>query len=341
MDNSFFILSKQQITVSSLEICTWDFDNDDNGFIEMGMEIDGNGNDRLEMLLSLPFISMGGSVSDLFGVISHDDKTSRFVFNDRVKASAPIEGDRNKGVDITFEQYGSLTLLPVTEIKTNTSGQFVSFVCTIPPSSAPRIYMRILIRTNMPTISNVHKGISKSTYLYDIKINEKRNLPDNIYRIVGQDYKICPVKECTCMHIVPKLYDIAFVDGNMLTNIRTLEEQFFTIFLPKAKGLNTDAYMIITNRSSGNEGHTFFTVFAKEAIGTKQVFFAIGANMLCSVLFAIGAIRNTITSEIRLLQQIPLEYWIALGMLITVVAVFFGGRIKIPWFRGRKLTIKL
>ncbi|MDE6182970.1 MAG: hypothetical protein K2F53_00920, partial [Rikenellaceae bacterium] len=87
MDNSFFILSKPQTAVSSFQMCTWDLGNDDNGFVEMGMEMAGNGGDTIELLLWLPFLSAGCSVSDLYGVISRDDKTSRFVFDDRVIGS--------------------------------------------------------------------------------------------------------------------------------------------------------------------------------------------------------------------------------------------------------------
>ncbi|MDE7133890.1 MAG: hypothetical protein K2N86_01235, partial [Rikenellaceae bacterium] len=121
MDNSFFILSKPQTAVSSFQMCTWDLGNDDNGFVEMGMEMAGNGGDTIELLLWLPFLSAGCSVSDLYGVISRDDKTSRFVFDDRVIGSEPVDGDRSMGVNITFEQYGRVTLLPVSHIETDTA----------------------------------------------------------------------------------------------------------------------------------------------------------------------------------------------------------------------------
>ena len=343
MDNSFFVLSKQRINIGSFDICTWDFEKN-NCFLEMGMQIENNGLERIDMILAVPLITSSDTVRDLLPIIARDPKTSRFIFDDRIKSFDPIEGSNTNGVNIVFEDSGPMTIIPATDIKTDAAKGIISFSCIIPKSASSRIYTRILIGTDLPTIAHVHNGIAKATYLYDIKLNEKRNLPDNVQQIIESGYGICRTSECTCQHIVPKMYDIAFVDGNMLQNIRTLEDQFFEIFLPARKDLKTDAYMIVTNASKGKDSHTFFTVFDKETIGTKQIVFAIGADILCNMLFAAGSIRtikNTINSEIELLQEIPFEFWAACATFVIVVMVFFGGRIKIPLLKGKKLTIKL
>ncbi|MDE6483284.1 MAG: hypothetical protein K2L01_05965 [Rikenellaceae bacterium] len=343
MDNSFFVLSKQQVDISLFDICTWDFEKS-NSFLEMGMEIANYTERHLDMLLAVPLISSADTVKDLLPVIARDPKTSRFIFNDRVESFDPIDGSLSNGVNITFEDNGAMTILPAVDIKTDATAGTISFSCDIPQSAAGRIYMRILIVTDLPTIAHVHNGIAKATYLYDIKLNEKRNLPDNIQHLTETGFRICRVAECTCQHIVPKMYDIAFVDGSMLKNIRTLEEAFFAIFLPERKDLNTDAYMIVTNSSKNKDSHTFFTVFDKETIGTKQIVFAIGADILCNLLFAAGSVRTikkTINSELELLNEIPFEFWAACVIFVIVVIVFFGGRIKIPLLKGKKLTIKI
>lgn len=343
MDNSFFVLSKQQVNISRFDICTWDFEKN-NSFLEMGMQIENNTERHLDMILAIPLITSSDTVKDLLPVIGRDPKTSRFIFNDRIEKFDPIDGSVDNGVNIVFEDNGPMTIIPATDIKTDTAAGVVSFSCDIPQSAAQHIYVRILIVTDLPTIAHVHNGIAKATYLYDIKLNEKRNLPDNIQHMTETGYRICRVEECTCQHIVPKMYDIAFVDGSMLKNIRTLEEEFFSIFLPDRKDLKTDAYMIVTNSSKNKDSDTFFTVFDKETIGTKQIVFAIGADILCNLLFAAGSIRtikNTINSELELLNEIPFEFWAACVIFIIVVMVFFGGRIKIPLLKGKKLTIKL
>jgi len=343
MDNSFFVLSKQQVNISLFDICTWDFEKN-NSFLEMGMRIENNSEKHLDMVLAVPLITPADTVKDLLPVIARDPKTSRFIFNDRVESFDPIDGSPAGGVNIVFEDNGATTIVPATDIKTDATAGTISFSCDIPQSAAKRIYLRVLIVTDLPTIAHVHNGIAKATYLYDIKLNEKRNLPDKIQSMTENGYRICPVTECTCQHIVPKMYDIAFVDGSMLKNIRTLEEEFFSIFLPDKKDIKTDAYMIVTNSSKNKDSHTFFTVFDKETIGTKQVVFAIGADILCNLLFAAGSVRtikNTLNSELELLGQIPFEFWAACVIFVIVVIVFFGGRIKIPLFKGKKLTIKL
>lgn len=343
MDNSFFVLSKQQVDIPHFDICTWDFEKG-NGFLEMGMEIDNDTQRHLDIVLAVPLITASDTVKDLLPVIARDPKTSRFIFGDRIKSFDPIDGSVSNGVDIVFEDNGAMTILPAADIKTDAAAGVVSFSCDIPRSAARRIYLRVLIATGLPTIAHVHNGIAKATYLYDIKLNEKRNLPDNIQRLTETGYAICRVDECTCRHIVPKMYDIAFVDGSMLKNIRTLEEAFFSIFLPERKDLKTDAYMIVTNSSENKDSDTFFTVFDKETIGTKQIVFAIGADILCNLLFAAGSIRtirNTINSELELLNEIPFEFWAACVIFVIVVVVFFGGRIRIPFFKGRKFVVKL
>ena len=73
--------------------------------------------------------------------------------------------------------------------------------------SKPNVYFRFWIKPTVPFISMRKKGVSRSTIIYDIKVNERRNIPDNKTEYFN-DQEFCRIKYCFSFNILPNKYDI-------------------------------------------------------------------------------------------------------------------------------------
>ena len=84
MDNTYYILAKEQICVNRLHICTWEFP-DESSYIEFGMEFpyESFSKDSIISYLATSFIKKNDSVSCLLKNLSDRDN-GRFIFNDVV-----------------------------------------------------------------------------------------------------------------------------------------------------------------------------------------------------------------------------------------------------------------
>lgn len=123
-------------------------------------------------------------------------------------------------------------------------------------------------------------------HIYDLKINETRNLPDDIYDLKSNEgLHICPIRNLFCLHSVPDDFDISFVDSSKLKNIRKLETEAFKRYLQNVKDIGKDCYNIIFLKDCNKDSYSLFTICSEETIGTKQISLAIASNILCSLLF--------------------------------------------------------
>lgn len=77
-----------------------------------------------------------------------------------------------------------------------------------------------------------------------------------------------------------------------------------------------------------NDSYSLFTVCTEETIGSKQIALAVGANILCTLLFAISSLK--LDDSVWYLQ-IPWEYWAATGIVVVL-----GLYLLIPLKRLRK-----
>ena len=84
---------------------------------------------------------------------------------------------------------------------------------------------------------------------------------------------------------------------------------------------------IVFNKSEkATDGtHTFFSEFEKETIGNKQIVLAIGANVLCSLLFGILSLRDW-EKGTKWYEWLPWEFWLAIVILIVLIGFLF-----VPW----------
>jgi hypothetical protein len=341
MDNSFFILSKQKVRISRFHICTWDIESS-NTFIELGVEFNfPKGTQEVEFKMVVPFVDENSSVCCLLQKLITDTENCKFIFNDNIKSFSYFDNsDKRSGGIVTFEtrENKKLKILPVaSEI---TENNVISLkVKNENPNEPMPSYIRFLIKSNLQTFARIKKGIAKTDFIFDIKLNEKRNLPNSVYDIKDK-YNFCEIENCFCFHVIPISYNISFIDQTKLKNIRELEVLGFKKYLrEELKTMKEGKYMIVFNKDTKQDSYSFFTIFTKETIGSKQILFAIGANIFCSLLFGISVIRTSFNSNSSFWKQIPAEYWIAIVTLIILIVFLFIPckaffKIVLEWIRN-------
>jgi len=285
MDNSFFILGQVEYEIKRFHICSWDFESR-KSFIELGFEINNSASlDNVNLAFTSSFLN--GVKKENITCLAHRLKireNSKFIFNDTVSNSEPISADDRTGTILTFQGRGELTILPIKKIDNDSGCLHLSV--KVPQGASSQIYFRVLIELPYKTISICKEGFSKSMYFFDIKVNERRNLPDEVFGIMtDKGLVFSKINSCFCFHIIPDTFDISFVDDKKLKNIRELEYSAFKKYLPdKIKGLKNEEQMIIFCKSSDQDSYTFFSTFNKEILGSGLILFTLAANILCSLL---------------------------------------------------------
>ena len=186
MNNAIFILTDQPVDIDRLHICTWDLHG--KGALEIGIEFDlrekKNQTDKFEFLLSLPFIGKEDKVLCLARtLLTENSANCKFIFNDTVKKVISIGDSPANGGVVEFKGRDPIAILPIL-CSSIEDGKCVFTVenldkikVDVPKAKA---YIRFLIETQLEKFVVVHSGITKNSYLYDLKINEMRNIPDSI-----------------------------------------------------------------------------------------------------------------------------------------------------------------
>lgn len=325
MDNTYFILSNKAIAIDRLHICTWDF-IDKNAAIELGFEFMPNPYTKdIEIKLSLPFLKQTDKVTCLMDSLIRDDDNSKFIFNDTINANKAINGDKRNGAILEFKSRNSLSVLPIKQIKVEDG------VCSFAINrinSTVKNYIRLYIQTGVKHLAIVNKGIAQTSYIYDIKINESRNLPNHIYELLNNGYILCnKVKSCFCFHVIPSQYSISYLNANKLKNIRVLESEGFNHYLPNTRKIRSNEFLIIFNKSeqSADGSYAFFSQFNEETIGNKQIILAIATNLICSLLFGISTLREW-QAGMEWYNKLPWEFWTAIILLLLFALYLF-----VPW----------
>lgn len=331
MRNAYYILSTEKTVIDRFHICTWELPSE-SSCIEFGLEFSQatfKDKNIIEFYLAIPDVRHNDSVTCLLDNLS-DSQNGRFIFNDIVTGIDNIGEDSRDGKIIKFENRGSLTLLPCTiDVKDG----IICLKLKKPEKSEGSHYCRILVKYEKRGIAIKKKGIAQTTYIYDFKINEKRNLPQPVYELKNsQNLKICSIRKLFCLHAMPDNFIFSFIDTSKLKNIRKLESSAFQRYLPQIRGIDKDCYNIMFLKDEAkddNDSYSLFTVCTEETIGSKQIALAVGANILCTLLFAISSLKLDYSMVWYL--QIPWEYWAAMG-----IVVILGLYLLIPLKRLRK-----
>ena len=322
MENAFFIMGgvtaqRQPITISKLQICTWNI-YDCNAYLELGIEIAQN-TLSMNMDYSISFLaewlSPACTITSLHEKFA-DSNNARFIFNETVEATEDVNSHKHNGTQISFANKRKLMVLPVRETALQNGSVVLNFKNRAPQGVYP--YIRILIKTPLPQLAMVKKGIAKNSYIFDIKINEKRNLPNWVLDAQNQsNSQFCLIEKAFCLHAVPASYEISFIDSNKLKNVRKLEKSAFTKYLPEIKSIENDDYIITFSKSEdkAKSSYSFFSVFTQETIGADQVIFSIVVNIICSLLFAIDSWRLACFEIKSWWWKFPWMFLIAVGII--------------------------
>lgn len=331
MENNYFVLidKKSKITLERFHVCTWEFSNN-SALIEFGGEIklpQDITDDKIDVLIYVPWLSKKHQIHDLYDRLK-DSENCRFIFNDSVSENIFLDdGKKKHGVIQKFASRSTLCITPIT-IDRDDNDHLVkvtiklNYIKTYSAYKETSIYFRFYIETEITLLSTRKKGLTRSSIIYDFKINEKRNLPFESGLDFSQ-YKLCPISSCFLFNILPNSYNVTFFENNALKNIRTLEFESFKKYI-NDKRVKNNELVVVFNKKTSNDGYAFFSMFSKERIGAGQLSLAVLVNLICGILLFFPGYRQTIdqTPLSTLLLNLPLELYIAIFLTLAILAYF-------------------
>jgi len=344
MDNSYFVYTdgRELVTIKRFHICIWEFSNNDT-LVEFGFEIDSASildKNFLELKMFIPWLSPTATIEDFYTKLV-DTSNSRFIFNDSISKFTSLDGGENKtGVIHNFTNH-ELCILPVTfgeglndqkliiRIDLNSYNQHKKNS----GGNKPNIYCRFCIRPKKSRISLIKEGITKSTILYDIKLNQQRNIPDTSVKEILEN-QLCKVETCFCFNIIPNTHDLVFFDNSTLKNVRSLEYGSFKKYLGKDL-LKEDDLIVVFNKQSNLDSYSFFSIFTKEHIGMDQLTVALMVNLIVGILLFIASldVSLSLSKERFKYSLLPSFFWFAMALFVLT----FCYLIQRKW----KFTIKI
>ena len=335
MENNIFIYKPRnslKIEFKRFHICTWEFRNN-TSIIELGGEIlNKNLEEIIEFSIFLPWINSKFEVSDLYDKLK-EPENSRFIFNDSVSASEYLdEGQKKKGVIQNFVDREKLCILPInTKISNKEKSVIVSM--NLKPlkliKGENNIYFRFFIEPKINFLSTRKTGISHSTIIYDFKVNEKRNLP-NQPTIDLHEKELCPINICFFFNIIPNSYELKFFDNVALKNIRTLEYDSFKKYMGDSR-VKKDELVVVFHKKKEQESYSFFAVYSKERIGAGQFALAVLVSLFSGILLFMPTYKQN--SSLGYFSKefwvnLPFEVYISLVIGLLVIVYFLWPKIN-------------
>ena len=319
MENAFYIYSKTPLIIERLHLCTWDIRGGE-AHLEIGIEIENKDNclsSECTINVQLPFEILNESVRSLHESLC-DEKYSRYIFNDIIESTKIIDSDVKRGKVLCFKERGELAILPAkAEVVDGSKLRF-----SIPAVSVDsNVYVRVMIDTNQESLAEVKSGVAKKLYLFDYKINERRNIPEALVQEVRPD-EFVQINSAFLFHVVPNDFEVTFYDSNKFKSLRKLEKKVFADYTG-IEQIEKEESIILFNKESKKNSYSFYTSFSDEIIGTKQILLAIGANILCSLLFALPALRNSWDCSKSCSSQFPWEWIAAAAILVGLICKAF------------------
>lgn len=329
MENSYLIFApvSDLITINRFHICTWEFNNN-RCLIEFGCEVDISKLDGsvLNIEIYIPWITKSCKLKDLYSKLQLSEN-SKFIFNDSVKSTISLDGGSNKqGVIHEFSDRNKLAILPVDIIR-NEKDKILRLTVDLynyrQKGSNDHVYFRFCIEPKISMLSTRKTGITKSTFIYDLKINEKRNIPEDLLNSL-RDKIPCKIETCFYLAIVPNNYDLSFFDSSILKSVRSLENLPFNKYLGDDR-VKKDELMVIFNKRNNSDTYSFFLIFTKERIGAGQFALAVLINLISGILLYLPSIRQNGTVKFfskQFWNILPTEIYIACLLGICTILYF-------------------
>lgn len=330
MENSFYIFSESnpKLEIERFHICSWDF-RDKTSLLEFGIEIKNESigeRENFEINIYAPWITSYCSFKDFYEKLKISEN-SKFIFND-VATSTECYGefDKRKGCLQKFKERIGLNFLPIT-FKVN--DKILSIKIDLKAFQANRnsenIYLRFGVEQKRKKTFSLKKiGINKITLIYDIKINERRNLPDLI--LEKQPAKINTV---FLFNIVPNDFNLSFFDNSIFKNIRTLEYAGFKKYLSDKRIKPNDLMVVSFKTKSKTTSYSFFNMFNNEIFSVGVLAMAVLLNLFCGILLFLPTVRNFNWNQTPM--QIPWELWIA-SLIWSILLIYVVSKRFFPNF---------
>ena len=337
-DNGYFITSPnhEMVSVEKAHFCTWNLPSGLE-FLEVGLlvKLENSflmdferlkGTTRLVFNTYIPWYEEGCSFGDLFPVLK-DEENARFVFNDQVQRTSFVSdgGRMPQGVLFEFQEGDPFCLLPVVISPCYGIDKMVSAEVSFPKKMDDfkkvqnRIYIRFYVKSKTQSIPWKHGGIAKTSFCYDIKVNEPRNAPNGFPL-----NETTPIQACYCLHIVPASFECSLQDHTAFKSIRTLEaaeSAVYTSGIPEIAAKITPGDCLVVFNKLKHEDNpklpfSFFTIFTRERIGPSQLALAIGANIGCGLLASWTWIASLIFLALVILVAVGISLWNRFGARI-------------------------
>lgn len=330
MENNFFILSPQHndIEIERFHICTWEMKNE-TALIEFGIEVSPLNvlPNQLIFFLYIPWLDKIHKVNDLYGKLKDPDNC-RFIFNDCIENTKYIiDGNRECGTIHYLTDHGKLCFVPI-DHKIDLQEHTIEI--TIDTNSLrekyqpkTHLYFRFYLEPNISLLTTRTRGITKTSLIYDVKVNEKRNLP--ISRILTSK-DLCTIKTCFLFHIIPNNYELIFIDNKTCKSIRSLEFASFQKYLPH-KGFKRDELIVIFNKKDNPKNFTFFSTYTKERVSPTQILTTIFINLFCAIILFLSPIRtrlNTSYLDPKFWENLPGEAYVCITVILISIIYFWG-----------------
>lgn len=342
MDNSYFVFKDREslLRIKRFHICSWEFKNE-SALIEFGGEIDPSGSDgdKISLYAYIPWLKQSPEPKDLYPALKGSEN-SKFIFNEFVLSTDSLDGGRNNtGVVHKFSGREPLCILPVELLSLDINGVLridinLTEYRKYKASKLPNIYFRYSLSPPTAAISTRKTGISKSTIIYDFKVNEQRNLPSALDEFM-RHRDLCRIETCFCLNVVPNKYELTFLDTAALKNVRTLEFDAFNAYLQDSR-LKKDELIVIFNKKKAEEGSdmpsfSFFSIFYKERIGAGQFALAVLVNLICGILLFWPSYKtNNGLSGLswETVRHLPLELYLATLLACSLLVYFIAPTIQ-------------
>ena len=357
---SYFVTTKgRKILVEKMHLCSWLF-QDARECLEVGLQLkferewmlpDGN----VDLTLWMPWVKEEGSdkteVRDLYDALI-DRENCQFIFNEEAQGVESFEGQKEEdGKVVRFFNGDTLCVL---KANPKAGDKRVDLSIKIPDDGGKtnignHLYVRILMEVPVSHFSLRQKGISKTIYSYDIKVNEPRNQPDSSEFLIKQ---VCPVEMLFCLHIVPSNYSLSFLDHNAFKNVRILEKTSYEKYVKKAgsvlpANVKKGSLMVVFNKRGVSsvkvkDGDPLpidgmpivpgssFSVFEVDSVGYYQVVLAIILNFVCSMFFYLVAQRHEDKVVTWPLSRIGAAF-LAVTAILSL-ATWFMVRKQVKWW---------
>ncbi|WP_430404097.1 hypothetical protein [Fluviicola sp.] len=335
MDNPFYLFSDatRNVIVERFHICSWDFRNK-TSLIEFGVEINQTSVDstikNFTLNLYIPWLKADCVITDFYNRLI-DLNNSKFIFNDVSIGRDVFDEDGGKTGGIQkFKVRENIVLLPfqhkINENVLRIDLNLVDYQKQRTDESKENLYFRFSIETKKRESIAVKKsGINKSTFLYDLKVNERRNLPEGVSAKFP-----CKINSVFYFNIVPNDFNLNFFDSKVLKNIRTLEYQGFSKYLSDGR-VKADDLVVVSSKISKQDSYSFFIVYSNEIVGVGVLAIALLLNLLSGILLFLPALRGDKFDHD--LFNLPIELYIAIGIWLLVFSYFLIKRIKPNWIK--------